>query len=328
MTRTVVAGAGSIGCFVGGCLLAGGRDVAFLGRDRVLAPLRDGLRLTDFAGLDVLVHPERLGEDPRLLEAADIVLVCVKSGATAEMGRLIADHAPATAIIVSLQNGTRNAGVLRDALPGRDVRAGMVPFNVVPRAPGHYHRASSGDIVIAAGPGDLAARLSVPALPVTTCADMDAVQWGKLFLNLTNAVNALSGLPLRDMLIDRAWRCLMADQMDEALAVFRAAGLRLAADAPIPLRFVPLILRLPTPVFTRVASRMLVIDPQARTSMAHDLAEGRRTEIDQLQGEVLALARTQGRDTPVMSAIARAVARAETQGPAVRPMRPDDIRRA
>ncbi|MFC3118265.1 2-dehydropantoate 2-reductase N-terminal domain-containing protein [Jhaorihella thermophila] len=69
------------------------------------------------------------------------------------MARLIADHAPPVAVVVSLQNGVENADLLRAALPGRDVRAGMVPFNVVPAGPGRWHRASSGDIVIGAGQG-------------------------------------------------------------------------------------------------------------------------------------------------------------------------------
>lgn len=325
MTRIAVAGAGSIGCFVGGCLMAAGHDVALLGRDRVLDPLRGGLRLSDFAGLDLTVTPGLAGSDPAILSGADIVLVCVKSGATADMAQPIAAHAPADAVVVSLQNGVRNADVLRAALPGRDVRAGMVPFNVVPRGPAHLHRATSGDIAIAAGPGALGARLSVPALPVTECDDIDAALWGKLFMNLTNAVNALSGLPVRAMLMDRDWRRLLADQMDEALSVLRVAGLTLHSPAPVPLRFVPAILRLPTPLYARVAARMLTIDPSARTSMAHDLDMGRRTEIDHLQGEVLRLARAQGRDLPVTRAITRAIARAEA-GEALPPQSPRDIR--
>ncbi len=325
MTRIAVAGAGSIGCFVGGCLLAAGHDVVFLGRDRVLGPLRDGLRLTDFAGLDLTVTPRVTGSDPALLSGADIVLVCVKSGATAEMAQVIAAHAPNHAVVVSLQNGVRNADVLRAGLPGRDVRAGMVPFNVVPRGPAHLHRATSGDILIASGPGALATRLSVPALPVAEHADIDAVQWGKLFLNLANAVNALSGLPIRAMLMERDWRRLLADQMDEALSVFRAAGLSLHSPAPVPLRLVPAILRLPTPLYVRVAARMLMIDPEARASMAQDLDAGRRTEIEHLQGEVLRLARAQGRDLPVTVAITQAVQRAEA-GKVLLPLSPRDIR--
>ena len=94
-----------------------------------------------------------VSDDPAAaLAGADLVLVCVKSGDTETMGHLIAAHAPANAQVISLQNGVANAACLRDVLPGWDVRAGMVPFNVVSDAPGRYHRATSGDILVEAGP--------------------------------------------------------------------------------------------------------------------------------------------------------------------------------
>ena len=52
--RTIgVAGAGSIGCFVGGMFVAGHRRTALLARPRVIAEIKaSGLRLTSFEGLD------------------------------------------------------------------------------------------------------------------------------------------------------------------------------------------------------------------------------------------------------------------------------------
>lgn len=329
MTRIVIAGAGSIGCFVGGLLQDAGHDVAYLGRARVLDALREhGLHLTDFTGLDVTVTPGALMEDPSILGTADLILVTVKSGATEAMARLIAAGAPPDAVVISLQNGLANIDILRRALPDHDVRAGMVPFNVVPAGPGHYHRTTSGEIVIEAGPGGWGDRLSCPALPFIESAQITAVQWGKLLINLTNAINALSGLPLRDMLRQPEWRRLMADQMAEALMVLKAAGIPVTSTAPVPMSWVPTILRLPTPIYTRVAAQMLTIDPQARTSMAYDLMDGRPTEIDQLQGAILTLAAKQGVKTPTVSAIARAVKALEGQGPVTPSVSPDDLRRA
>ncbi|WP_050932045.1 2-dehydropantoate 2-reductase [Aestuariivita boseongensis] len=327
MTRIVIAGAGSIGCFVGGLLQHAGHDVALLGRPRILNALRDNdLRLTDFTGLDLHVTPQTLSDDPAILATAELILVTVKSGATADMARLIATHAPADAPIISLQNGMDNARCLTDALPGRDIRAGMVPFNVVPGPPGHYHRATSGDIVIEQGPGDLGKTLTSPALPLTESDRIRAVQWGKLLINLTNAINALSGLPLLEMLKNRAWRRLMADQMEEAQRVLRAAGIQVASTAPVPMTWVPRILRLPTPIYTRIAASMLRIDRQARTSMAYDLREGRLTEVDQLQGVILDLARAHKIATPTLAAIHRAVKSVEGQGPVTPALSPDQIR--
>lgn len=325
MERIVVAGAGSIGCFVGGLLAAVGHDVVLLGRARVLDEIRaQGLVLSDFGGLDLSVRADQLelSEDPTCLKDATMVLVTVKTGATSSMASEIAAHAPADVPFVSLQNGREAIEALRAGLPRWDVRAGMVPFNVVPAGPGRYHRATSGDIVIEAGPGDLAQLLSVPHLAVTESDAIEAIQWGKLLINLNNAVNALSGLPLQAQLLDRAWRWLMADQMAEGLAVLKAAGIPEQSTAPVPSRLIPFILRLPTPLFRRVAARMIAIDAEARTSMAYDLAAGRQTEIDALQGTIVALGQAHGVPTPICAHVAALIAQAK---PDVG-LSPDDLR--
>ncbi len=327
--RITMAGAGTIGCFTGGLLAAAGHEVTLLGRGRVLDTIRaQGLTLTDFAGLNLGIAADdlTLTEDPACMAGADLVIVTVKSPATAAMAALIAAHAPPTAVVLSWQNGMDNAPTLRASLPGWDVRAGMVPFNVVPAGPGRFHRSSSGDIVVAAGPGGLGEALSVPHLPVAETDRIEAVQRGKLLLNLNNALNALSGLALRDQLLDRGWRRLMADQMDEALAVLRAARLPVASTMPLPLWMAPRILRLPTPLFTRIAARMLTVDPAARTSMAYDLDAGRPTEIGSLQGEIIALGRANGVPTPICSRVAQLVCAAESTPGAPSRLSPAAIR--
>ncbi|WP_109313400.1 2-dehydropantoate 2-reductase [Ruegeria sp. AU67] len=304
--KIIIAGAGSIGCYCGAFLADAGHSVTLLGRPRILDPIREeGLTVTDFSGLHVHVAAETLtmSETPDCLKDAELVILAVKAAATADMAEQIARFAPASAPVLSWQNGMENARVLRAALPDHDVRAGMVPFNVVPPRPASFHCATSGDIVIQSGPGGLGQALSSPNLPVIESDYIDAVQWGKLVINLNNALNALSGLTLKDQLLDRKWRRLMADQMAEALRVLQAAGHPVASTTPLPAWMTPHILRLPTPLFTRIAARMLTIDPSARTSMAYDLAAGRVTEIDSLQGEIVRLGKQYGRPTPICARV-------------------------
>lgn len=313
----VVAGAGAIGCFVGGLLASGGRRVTLLVRPRIHAEIHGhGLSLTDFGGLAQQIGVEELSvtEDPRCLARADVVLVTVKSRDTAEVARLIDRHAPPKTAIISLQNGVGNADELRAILTAYDVRAGMIPFNVVPMGQGGFHRATSGDIVIGAGPGELGALLSVPHLATTESRDIESVQWGKFLINLNNALNALSGLTLQQQLRDRGWRRLMAEQWKEALQVLRAHGIRPVSTTPVSVGMIPMILRLPTPLFTRIAASMLTIDAQARTSMALDLMGGRKTEIDALQGEVVRMGREAGLPTPICAMVAEVIATAELAG--------------
>ncbi len=331
--RIAIAGAGAIGCFCGGLWAAAGHSVTLLGRSRVLGPVAQrGLLLSDYAGLEQRVEPQQLrcSEDPAVLAEADLVVVAVKSSGTAAMGQLIAQYGRPVAPVLSFQNAMTNAQMLNQMLPGRDVRAAMVPFNVVPAGasegaqPG-YHRASSGEIMIAAGGGHWGRLLSVPGLPVVETSNITGVQWGKLLINLNNALNALSGLPLMTQLQSRHWRQLMADQMAEALRVMRAAGLRPVSTTPLPAWMSPHILRLPNWAFTRIAAQMLTIDPTARSSMAQDLMQGRITEVDALQGEIQRLGLTHGIPTPICDVIIQLIRQAEMKKAGLPKMLPGQI---
>jgi 2-dehydropantoate 2-reductase len=324
-----VAGAGSIGCFVGGMLAAGGHHVALLARPRVIRDIEsNGLRLTSFEGFDRTIASTtlKLSQDPQIFRDADIVLVTVKSADTAEIADIIGQHAPADAVIVSLQNGVGNVSVLREKLPGRRVLAGMVPFNVIVRGPGQFHRATSGDIVIERDDAGTAAQLSVPGLKMRPTDNIAGVQWGKLLVNLNNALNALADLPLRQQLAQRAWRILFADQMAEGLAAIKAEGIRPVSSTPIPASWTPHLLRLPDAIFKVLLGRTMKIDPEARSSMWEDLQRGRRTEIDYLQGVITAIADRHGLRVPLSRRIVALIRSAEAAGKGSPALTPEQVR--
>ena len=122
-----------------------------------------------------------------------------------------------------------------------------MPFNVIALGNGRFHRATSGDIVIEQDEARTAEKISVQGLNMRATGNIDGVQWGKLLLNLNNALNALADLPLRRQLAQRPWRTLFADQMAEALAVIRAEGIKPVSPMPIPPGWLPSLLRLPDP---------------------------------------------------------------------------------
>jgi 2-dehydropantoate 2-reductase len=324
-----IAGAGSIGCFVGGMLAAAGRPVALLARPRVIQEIEDNrLRLTSFDGLERRIAPDRLtlSENPSIFTDAGVVLVTVKSADTAEMADVIARHAPKDTVIVSLQNGVGNVSLLRERLPGRRVLAGMVPFNVIALGEGRFHRATSGDIVIEQDDAGTAGQLSVQDLHMRSSANIAGVQWGKLLVNLNNALNALAGLPLRQQLSQRAWRVLFADQMVEGLAAIRAEGIKPVSSTPIPAGWTPHLLRLPDAAFGMLLGRTMKIDPEARSSMWEDLQRGRRTEIDYLQGVITAIADRHGLRVPLSRRIVALIKSAEAVGKGSPGLTPDQIR--
>ncbi len=302
----LVMGAGSIGCFVGGRLAAAGVPVHFVGRPRVLTALRErGLTVSDLEASTQTVPAAALSlhEHPSAAAAAGIglVLLCVKSAATAEAAALLQQCLPAGTPVLSLQNGVSNALAAQAAAPALQLIPGMVPFNVAELAPGHYHRGTTGALAAQRHPAlqSAAAAFERAALPLQLHADLFPVQWGKLLLNLNNPVNALSGLPLRAQLLDREFRRATAALQQEALRVLQAAHIQPAQLTPLPPQWLPSVLRLPTPLFRLLAARMLRIDERARSSMADDLAQGRRTEVDVLCGEIVRLARALNGPAPV-----------------------------
>ena len=296
-----VMGAGSVGCFVGGCLQAAGAEVFFVGRPRVLSGLREqGLELTDLDGGHIQLPRHEL----KLFErapAASLVLLCVKSGATAQAAAELAQLMAPGTLVVSLQNGVANADLAAQAAPGLAWLPGMVPFNIAELGPGRFHRGTGGTLAVQGHPA-LSPWLPLFAqagLPLDVHADLRPVQWGKLLLNLNNPVNAMSGLPLKAQLLDRDCRVVLAALQTEALRALAAAGIqptRLAAVSPLAL---PHLLRLPTWLFRRLAARMLRIDEQARSSMADDLDRGRPTEVDAFCGAVVRLAQAHGVAAPI-----------------------------
>lgn len=317
--KIAVFGAGAVGIYVGASLLAAGADVVLIGRARMRAQIASqGLLLSDLDGRRQRLEGDQVPyqESPSALAAADLILVTVKSADSVAAAAAIAGSAKPSALVVSLQNGVGNVDTLRSLMAGRQVLAAMVPFNVVQMEGNRFHRASGGELMVEANPGlePWLALFRQAGLPLQQCADIAAVQWGKLLLNLNNAVNALSGLALKSELSQRAYRRCLALLIEEALDVLRAAGIRPARIARVGPRLLPALLRLPDAIFRRVAATMLKIDPEARSSMWQDLQAGRLTEVDYLNGAIVHLAESLARDAPASRRITALVHAAEQGG--------------
>lgn len=325
--RVAVVGAGSIGCYVGG-RLSRTCDVTLHARPEVAAALRgEGLTLRDMDTPLDPVPPEDLTVldvargAPVELGPCDVVLVTVKSQDTIAAVEALLPSLPPDAILVSLQNGLDNTHRIRQVLSAsghaNPTLAGIVEFNVVSARPGTYHQATTGSVMVdKVSAAEPLLRASAEAgMPWVGRNDMPAVARAKLLLNLNNAINALSGLPLVTELLVRDFRRVLAFCQEEALAVFAAEGIPPARLSPVPPKVAVRVLRAPTPVFSLLAKAALRIHPEARSSMADDLVAGRRTEISELQEAIVRQGTAYGVDTPVNSAVARLVREAEFDGP-------------
>lgn len=314
--QVVVHGAGSVGCWIGGAWIAAGLPVSFIGRQSVRDEIAaNGLTLTDTERRRIELRSDEVAfaVNAKALRKADIVALCVKSSGTEAAAKEIARHARKGVTVISFQNGVSNAEALRAALPHATVLAGMVPFNVARMGNGRWHKGVAGALWAEDHETTHALNARIGDRPgkMILSGDMPGIMWGKLLVNLNNAVNALSGRPLLEELANRDYRRVWAAAQIEGLELLKAAGIEPAKLGPFPPRLFPHIVGAPDWLFKSTVLKLYRVDADARSSMADDFAAGRPTEIDALNGEIVALARRLGRKAPVNEAIVALVRQAE-----------------
>ena len=326
--KVAILGAGSVGCFIGGCWQAAGLPVTFIGRPAIAEDVRaNGLILSDYSGWRAHLDEVDYRNEPAALAEADIIALTVKSAATAAAAREIGVNGRKGAVVISFQNGIGNVDVLRRELGDwMNVARGLVPYNVAYLGGGRFHKGVAGELFAedradtralseAIGGGPAALRLST---------DMAGLAWGKLLINLNNAVNALSGRTLIEELQERDYRLVVAAAQREGLRLLRKARIKPGKLGPLPPSLLPLAIASPDWLFNQVFLKAWKIDEQARSSMADDLAAGRKTEIDYINGELVALAERLGTEAPVNRAIVSLVRWAEN---GAKPWAPAALRR-
>lgn len=312
-----IVGAGSVGCYIGGRLNAHAR-VTFIARPRIAAAIAaHGLTLSDLQGFHEYIEPAALDVTTKIeaAAAADLILITVKSGATNGVAAELAQVLTRPTLIASFQNGLHNAQRLRERLPLHRILAGMVPYNILQQPPASFHQGTSGQLMVEndSGLAPFLAAFKSAGLDLFLRDDMAAVQNAKLLLNLNNAINALADVPLRQELSQRAWRRCLAMAQEEALRIFKIAAMPTAQLTPLPPQSLIRLLKMPDWIFRRAAARLLAIDPLARSSMWEDLQAGRVTEIDAIQGEVVAIAAACGARAPVNATLLSLIREAERQ---------------
>lgn len=299
--KVVVLGAGSIGCYLGGLLLAGGMEVTFIGRESFRAAIAEnGLTLTHFQRDDISFGTVDYQTSNDSLQTADIILLCTKSHDTQACAHLIRQHAGDNVQVISFQNGIRNPETLREILPQASVVAAIVPFNVTSVAAGSFHCGVAGALIA----GDNIDQSIIEAFnSVNQAIEIDsnilAAQWTKLIINLNNALNILSGDTLQAGLMQRDYRHALAICVEEAIAVAKANNIQPAKFNGRSLKQFLSVLKLPTWIYKIIMQFTVKIDAKARSSMLDDLEMGRISEVDYLQGEIVRHAENVSMTAPI-----------------------------
>lgn len=275
-------GAGAVGCYFGGMLARAGHDVTLIARPpHVEAIQRNGLRM-ETRTFDEHVRV-LASSDPAAAQGAGLVLFCVKSTDTEAAGAQLEPYLAPDALVLTLQNGVDNAGRLRTVLPPRQVAAAVVYVATEMAGPGHVKHHGRGELVIEpSGPSDAVARTLVAAgVPTEISDNVRGALWMKLVINCAyNAISAIAQRPYGENVRGEGIREVMRDVVAECIAVAEAEGVQLPGDVDAAL------------------ARIIQTMPTQSSSTAQDLARGKRTEIDYLNGLIVRRGEALGIATP------------------------------
>jgi 2-dehydropantoate 2-reductase len=285
--RVAVLGAGAVGCFFGGMLARARHEVTLIGRPvHVDAFKARGLR---FEGLKFDEHVAvEASTEAGAVRGARLILFCVKSTDTEDAAAQMAPFLDAGALVVNLQNGVDNTERIQARI-AQPVIPAVVYVATEMAGPGHLKHHGRGDLVI----GDLGGKVPAGALaqvqrwfqaagvPVVVSANVAGELWAKLVVNCAyNALSAISQLPYGRMIESPGIRDVMRDVVEETLALARASGVAMAPD---------MLERT-----YKIAEAM----PTQFSSTAQDLARGKPTEIEHLNGFVARRGAALGVPTP------------------------------
>lgn len=297
--RVAVMGAGAVGSYFGGMLARAGVSVTLIARQsHVEAIQREKLHM------ETTSFQERVSIDastePSAVSGAGLILFCVKTLDTEAAARSILPHLEPGAIVVSLQNGVDNVERIR-AASGIDAIPAVVYIAVAMPNDGHIKHLARGELAIGELPESKGRKAIVPSPRTERVSalftqagvlcriseDIEADLWEKFINNCAgNAISAIAQCSYKQAANNLATRELMSRAIEETVAVARAAGVRLRETE-----------------YMERGLRFLEKIGDATSSTAQDLARGKRTEIDSLNGYVMRRGSELGVATPVNFAL-------------------------
>jgi 2-dehydropantoate 2-reductase len=298
--RIAVVGAGGTGGYFGGLLARAGEDVTFIARGATLAALRAGGLTVESRVEGTFTVPVPATDDPAAVGPVDLVLFCVKAYDTVTAAGQIAPLVGPDTMILSVQNGIDNEGRIAAVVGARAVLGAVAGVSAQAEAP--------GVVAIKQGPnflrfGELAGGTSprterllrvFQRAPFTAALhpDIRVQMWEKfVVICALSGVTSLVRLPIGPILASPETTRLYRGVMEEAASVGRARGVALP-DERVQHWF----------------DTSTWLNPNVYGSMYHDLATGRRMELDALNGTVVRYGRDLGIPTPLNFAIAAALA--------------------
>ena len=315
--KTLIVGVGALGGIIAGRLgVAGCRVWLATKNAEAAAHLKaHGLRVTGVGGTSsVSVDDVAPLDEYSDVDAFELIVLATKAQAAIESApRLSLLLAPGGSLL-PIQNGGVSQ-ILATELGRERVLGGLSNLGGTMTALGNYEQRNAGHLLIgelAGGPSERAERVRAwlgRALDVRVTPNLSGAVWSKLILNCsTTTIGALAGATLRQYIAFPAGRALFQRSYDEALSVALASGVapeRMLVE-PVPPGWAGR--SVPSPAYDAWFDGVLAAYGDLKASMLQDIERGRVTEIDFINGYVVALARELGVPAPANAAIVETIA--------------------
>jgi 2-dehydropantoate 2-reductase len=295
-------GGGAVGCLYGGWLAKAGAEVTMVARPAHVEAIRaSGVHVT---GRDFDFHaPVNAATELSVLSKSDLVLFCTKTRDTERVATELRPVLGTSTPILAFQNGVDGAERIASILPNPVFPAALVVSCYMAGA-GHVHHNGRGDVLLGdwfPGRPDADARaatlrsivevLKRGSIKASLADDIRVTLWTKLAMNCGyNALSALCRSRYERLVATDASRTLMRTIVEELVAVGRADGVALDFEF----------------VLTQVMD-LAAGFPRAISSTGQDIAAGRPTEIDDLNGYVVRRGRALGVPTPLNETLQRMI---------------------
>jgi 2-dehydropantoate 2-reductase len=290
----VIMGAGAMGSFFGGYLARAGHNVLFIARGRQLRALRErGLTVRPLDADPFTIRVDAT-EVPGRAEARDLILMCVKTYDTGAAVELVGALVGEKTMVLSLQNGVGSIDALTKAFGSGRILGGISWTNAVVEEPGVVRHRYPGPLVFgelheptSERTQALEAAFRKAEIVAEVHEDIVCAMWEKfVFICAVNGMTALTRLPVGSLLACPESRTLFIDIMREVYDVARRSGIALAEDT-VERTLQHMETELPPGILDTTLG-----------SMYFDVTNGRRLELDSLNGYVVRKGLDLGLATP------------------------------
>lgn len=295
--RFAILGSGAVGGYFGARLARAGQDVTFIARGRHLDAIRaNGLHIRSAALGDITVQAPAESDTARV-GPVDVVVVAVKAYDNDTAYPAIQPMLGPDTVVLTLQNGVDNVDQLASLFGEHRVLGGTTYVAAAVEAPGlivqtGVHRSIIfGEVFGARGltPRVRAiADVMAPAdIQVTAVPDGRTPLWDKfVYLVPFSGFTGAARLPIGYLWAIPHVRDMYYAAAREVAAIAATEGVTISADR-----------------FETLETYMNGIPPGTRSSLLVDLEQGKRIEVEALQGVALRRAATHGVPAPIVATL-------------------------